>query len=89
MRKQKEYIDSVEGNAHQSAVRIIGELEAENAKLREGRLSESEMRITRQALKIWRGDYPESGCKPTLVWQKEVGQIIDKLTLSLKGDSDG
>jgi len=26
--KQKEYIDSVEGNAHQSAVRIIGELEA-------------------------------------------------------------
>ncbi len=27
--KQKEYIDSVSGEAHQSAVRIIGELEAE------------------------------------------------------------
>lgn len=27
--KQKEYIDSVEGKAHQSAVEIIGELERE------------------------------------------------------------
>jgi len=32
--KQKEYIDSVEANAHQSAVRIIGELEAELAEAR-------------------------------------------------------
>ena len=32
--KQKEYIDSVEGKAHQSAVRIIGELETELAEAR-------------------------------------------------------
>lgn len=33
--RQKEYIDSVEGEAHMSAVKIIGELDIENQKLKE------------------------------------------------------
>jgi hypothetical protein len=32
--KQKQYIDSVDGRAHQSAVEIIGQLEAEIAAIR-------------------------------------------------------
>ena len=32
--KQMEYIDSVDGMAHMSAVKIIGEQEAENARLK-------------------------------------------------------
>ena len=39
--KQMEYIDSVEGDAHQSAVRIIGELQAE---LTEARKKPAEMK---------------------------------------------
>jgi len=33
--KQKEYIDSVNGEAHNSAVEIIGQLQAKNERLRE------------------------------------------------------
>jgi hypothetical protein len=36
MSEVSKYIDSVEGNAHQSAVQIIAKLEAENKRLRNG-----------------------------------------------------
>ena len=50
--KQKEYIDSVEANAHQSAVRIIGELEAELAEGKHSTLKMLRLEINRLKAEI-------------------------------------
>jgi len=43
-------------------------------------LSPKELKLVRQALKVWRGDfYASEGFQPSLVWQKELSELIDKL----------
>ena len=51
--KQMEYIDSVEGDAHQSAVRIIGELQAELTEARK-KPEPTEFRENAEAI-LWAG----------------------------------
>ena len=78
--KQKEYIDSVEGNAHQSAVRIIGELETE---LAEARKTPEPTEFTKECREynFFDAEHPASeriiGIMRRL---KEACVIIDRLT---------
>lgn len=41
-------------------------------------LSEVEIKLIVQALKIWHGDFPSSNCTASLVWEKELAQLIEK-----------
>ncbi len=47
-----------------------------------------ELLIIRQALRIWRGDFPDSGCKPALIWNRELSEIITKYNLLLGEKSE-
>ena len=48
--------------------------------------NKNEAMIIRQALRVWRGDFPDSGCEPSLLWQKELTKLIDKYDALLKED---
>jgi hypothetical protein len=48
--------------------------------------TELEIKLIKQALRIWRGDFPITGeypnnriAYPTRIWQKEVSGVIDKI----------
>ena len=42
-------------------------------------LSDIEIRLIVQALKIWVGDFPDSKCIPSHIWIKELRELIEKL----------
>ncbi|KKL78870.1 hypothetical protein LCGC14_2020500 [marine sediment metagenome] len=41
--------------------------------------TDMELKLIVQALKVWHGDFPDSGCKPSLVWSRELEELIKKL----------
>ena len=43
-------------------------------------LTEWDKKVIHQALKVWRGDFPETNCK-SCVWQKELTALIERLEL--------
>ncbi len=43
------------------------------------KLTELEIKLLIQALKIWHGDFPSSGCEPSVIWEKELQELIEKL----------
>ena len=77
--KQMEYIDSVEGDAHQSAVRIIGELQAELTEARK-KPEPTEFRENAEAI-LWAGELAEALKNPEppiLAAEGTIGRIFDK-----------
>ena len=42
-------------------------------------LSELDIKLIVQDLKIWVGDFPSSGCEVSVIWQKELKELIEKL----------
>jgi hypothetical protein len=42
-------------------------------------LTEVEVKLIVQALKIWHGDFPSSNCTASIIWEKELKQLIEKL----------
>jgi hypothetical protein len=42
-------------------------------------LTEVEVRVIVQAMKVWVGDFPETNCIPSLIWKKELRELIKKL----------
>lgn len=43
-------------------------------------LSEKETCLISQACRIWLGEFPDTGCKPSKIWTKELKSILAKLT---------
>lgn len=44
-------------------------------------LSELDTKLIVQSLKIWAGDFPKSGCEPSVIWQKELRKLIEKIKI--------
>lgn len=42
--------------------------------------TEMDLRIIKQALKIWHGDYPDTNCEPSVIWAKEIKELIEKVS---------
>lgn len=47
-------------------------------------INKKEARIIRQALMIWRGAFPDTGCEPSKIWQSELTELVDKCDILLK-----
>ncbi len=45
-------------------------------------LTDKDIKIIVQSLKIWRGDFPETKCEPSLIWQRELTELINRLGAS-------
>lgn len=46
---------------------------------REISLTECEIKVLCQAVRIWLGEFPDTGCKPTYVWKNELEALKKQL----------
>lgn len=42
-------------------------------------LDEKEVRVLLQTVKIWLGEFPDTNCKPSLIWANELKELKAKL----------
>ena len=47
-------------------------------------LTEKDMRIIMQAMKVWVGDFPDTNCIPSSLWQEELKELIEKFSFFIE-----